>query len=426
MTKDQQAKEKRDSRPNLAVEIAGIKLKNPVMPASGTFGYGEEYAPFIDLEKLGAIVTKGLSLRPKAGNPTPRIAETTSGMLNAIGLQNVGVDDFVKYKLPFLREINTPTIVNFFGNTLEDYGEIAKRLSDIPEIAGVELNISCPNVKQGGIVFGTDPKAAAEVVALVRKNLAKPLIVKLTPNVTDITVVARAVAEAGADAISCINTLTGMAVDVKTRRPRLANRTGGLSGPAIRPIAVRLVHQVVQAVRIPVIGVGGIGTQIAFRAWAHGMRVIGVDTDDIPYMPIIEKVVKPDQLQDVLPESDVVFVAAPHTPLSHKMIGPKEFDLMKPDSYFIVVSRGRLYDLDALVKALKSGHLAGAGVDVTDPEPLPKGHPLWKVENVIITPHIAGRSDKDRARMVGTVKENIRRFVEGLPLVNVVDKQKGY
>ena len=249
---------KKSLRPDLSVEIAGIHLKNPVMPASGTFGYGEEYAPYLDIERIGAIVTKGLSLKPKAGNPTPRIAETISGMLNAIGLQNVGVDDFIKYKLPFLREVNTPTIVNFFGNTLDEYGEVASRLSDIPEIAGVELNISCPNVKKGGIVFGTDPKAASEAVSLVRKNLKKPLIVKLTPNVTDITVIARAVEEAGADAISCINTLTGMAVDIKTRRPRLANRTGGLSGPAIRPVALRMVHQVVQAVKIPVIGVGGI------------------------------------------------------------------------------------------------------------------------------------------------------------------------
>lgn len=246
------------NRPSLAVDIAGIKMKNPVMPASGTFGYGEEYAPYIDLEQIGAIVTKGLSLHPKAGNPTPRIAETVSGMLNAIGLQNVGVEAFIEHKLPFLRELNTPVIVNFFGNTLEEYGEVAKRLAAVPEVAGLELNISCPNVKQGGIVFGTDPKAASEVVSLVRKNSNKPLIVKLTPNVTDITVVARAVEEAGADAICCINTLTGMAVDVKSRKPRLANKTGGLSGPAIRPIAVRMVHQVVQAVKIPVIGVGGI------------------------------------------------------------------------------------------------------------------------------------------------------------------------
>jgi dihydroorotate dehydrogenase (NAD+) catalytic subunit len=245
-------------RPNLAVEVAGIAMKNPVMPASGTFGYGEEYAPFLDLNNLGAIVTKGLSLRPKAGNPTPRIAETTSGMLNAIGLQNVGIDVFIKHKMPFLRETNTPVIANFFGNTLEEYAEVARRLSEIPELAGVELNISCPNVKQGGIVFGTDPQAAHQAVRVVREQIDKPLIVKLTPNVTDITVIARAVEEAGADAISCINTLTGMAIDVRTRKPKIANRTGGLSGPAIRPIAVRLVHQVVQAVKVPVIGVGGI------------------------------------------------------------------------------------------------------------------------------------------------------------------------
>ncbi|MBW6511830.1 MAG: dihydroorotate dehydrogenase [Desulfuromonadaceae bacterium] len=248
-------------QPNLAVEIAGIKLRNPVMPASGTFGYGEEYTPYLDVETLGAIVTKGLSLKPKAGNPTPRIAETVSGMINAIGLQNIGIDAFIADKTEFLRGVNTPVIVNFFGNTLEEYGEVAKRLAAVPEVAGVELNISCPNVKQGGIVFGTDPAAAAGVVSLVRKNLgSKPLIVKLTPNVTDITVIARAAEEAGADAISCINTLTGMAIDVKTRKPRIANRIGGLSGPAIRPVAVRMVHQVVQAVKIPVIGIGGIMT----------------------------------------------------------------------------------------------------------------------------------------------------------------------
>ena len=250
-----------NNKPNLAVEVAGIKLLNPVMPASGTFGYGEEYAPYLDVEKIGAIVTKGLSLNPKAGNPTPRIAETTSGMINAIGLQNIGIDAFISSKADFLRSVNTPVIVNFFGNTLEEYGEVAKRLADIPEVAGVELNISCPNVKQGGIVFGTDPCAAAEVVSLVRKNLgSKPLVAKLTPNVTDITVIARAAEESGADAISCINTLTGMAIDVKTRKPRIANRIGGLSGPAIRPVAVRMVHQVVQAVKIPVIGIGGIMT----------------------------------------------------------------------------------------------------------------------------------------------------------------------
>jgi dihydroorotate dehydrogenase (NAD+) catalytic subunit len=266
-------------RPDLSVEIAGIKLRNPVMPASGTFGYGEEYAPFLDMEKIGAIVTKGLSLKPKAGNPTPRIAETISGMLNAIGLQNVGIDAFIKHKMPFLRTVNTPVIANFFGNTLEEYGEVAKRLNDIPEIAAGELNISCPNVKQGGIVFGTDPKAASEVVSLVRKNLQKPLIVKLTPNVTDITVVARAVEEAGADAIACINTLTGMSVDIHTRKPRIANCTGGLSGPAIRPVAVRMVHQVVQTVSVPVIGIGGIARPMdALEFLIVGAKAVQVGT----------------------------------------------------------------------------------------------------------------------------------------------------
>ena len=267
------------NRPSLAVEIAGLTLQNPVMPASGTFGYGEEYAPYLDLNRLGAIVTKGLSLKPKAGNPTPRIAETTSGMLNAIGLQNVGVDDFIRSKTPLYRGLATPVIANFFGNTLEEYGEVAKRLADIPEIAAVELNISCPNVKQGGIVFGTEPQAAAQVVTLVRKMLNKPLIAKLTPNVTDITVIARAVEEAGADAISCINTVTGMAVDVKTRRPKIANRTGGLSGPAIRPIAVRMTHQVVQAVKIPVIGIGGITcARDALEFLIVGARAVQVGT----------------------------------------------------------------------------------------------------------------------------------------------------
>ena len=175
-----------------------------------------------------------------------------------------------------------------------------------------------------------------------------------------------------------------------------------------------------------VIGVGGIGTQIAFRAWAHGMTVIGVDPEDIPYMPVISKVVKPDRLDEVLPEADVVFISAPHTTMSHKMMGPHQFELMKKGSYFIAVSRGGLYDLNCLVTALQNKQLAGAGVDVTDPEPLPKGHPLWKFSNVIVTPHVAGRSDKDNARMVGTIQENIRRFVDGKPLVNVVDKQKGY
>ncbi len=277
---------------SLAVEVAGLRMKNPVMPASGTFGYGEEFAPYLDLNRLGAIVTKGLSLRPKAGNATPRICETVSGMLNAIGLQNVGVDAFIDHKMPFLREVNTPVIANFFGNTLEEYGEVARRLNGIPELAAAELNISCPNVKQGGIVFGTDPKAAHEAVSVVRKNLDKPLIVKLTPNVTDITVIAKAVADAGADAVSCINTITGMAIDVRRRRTRIANRTGGLSGPAIRPIAVRMVHQVVQAVSIPVIGVGGISSaEDALEFLIAGATAVQVGTANF---------VDPDAMQQVI------------------------------------------------------------------------------------------------------------------------------
>jgi dihydroorotate dehydrogenase (NAD+) catalytic subunit len=271
--------QQKNQRPSLSVEIAGLRLKNPVMPASGTFGYGQEYAPFFDLDELGAIVTKGLSLHPKAGNPTPRIAETTSGMLNAIGLQNVGVEDFIRDKMAFLRQFRAPVIANFFGNTLEEYGEMARRLSDLPEVSAAELNISCPNVKKGGIVFGTDPQAAAEVVSLVRRHLDKPLIVKLTPNVTDITVMARAVEEAGADAICCINTLTGMAVDVHRRKLRLANGTGGLSGPAIRPVAVRMVYQVVQTVKVPVIGVGGITkAEDALEFLVVGARAVQVGT----------------------------------------------------------------------------------------------------------------------------------------------------
>lgn len=246
------------SKPRLAVEFAGLKLKNPIMPASGTFGYGEEFAPYLDLNRLGAIVTKGLSLNPKAGNQTPRIAETVSGMLNAIGLQNVGVDAFIRDKVPFLEQFDTPVIVNFFGNTQEEYGEVAARLDDVPSVAALEMNISCPNVKHGGIVFGTDPKAAFDVISAVRKRMSKPLIVKLTPNVTDIRVTAQAAEDAGADAISLINTLTGMAVDVRTRKPRIANVIGGLSGPGIRPVAVRMTHQVVQTVKLPVIGIGGI------------------------------------------------------------------------------------------------------------------------------------------------------------------------
>jgi dihydroorotate dehydrogenase (NAD+) catalytic subunit len=248
------------AKPDLSVEIAGIKLRNPIMTASGTFGYGSEFAPYMDLESIGAIITKGLSLSPRAGNPTPRIVETPGGMLNAIGLQNVGIDAFIMDKLPFLRTVATPVIVNIYGNTPEEYGEIARRLDSVKEVAGMEVNISCPNVKQGGIVFGTDPTAAYEVVKLVRDATIKPVIVKLSPNVTDIVRMANACVDAGADALSLINTLTGMAIDLTMRRPVLANITGGLSGPAIKPVALRMVWQVARAVKLPIIGIGGIMT----------------------------------------------------------------------------------------------------------------------------------------------------------------------
>ncbi len=245
-------------QPDLSVTLAGIRLRNPVMTASGTFGYGKEFAGYMDLEKIGALVTKGLSLKPKAGNPMPRIVETPGGMLNAIGLQNVGIEAFISEKLPFLRTVRTPVIVNFFGNTLEEYEELAARLDGLPEVAGMEINISCPNVKHGGIVFGTDPEAAYSVVKAVRCATIKPVIVKLSPNVTDIVEMAAACADADADALSLINTVTGMAIDLKNRRPCLANCTGGLSGPAIKPIALRMVWQVSRSVKLPVIGIGGI------------------------------------------------------------------------------------------------------------------------------------------------------------------------
>jgi dihydroorotate dehydrogenase (NAD+) catalytic subunit len=247
-------------KPNCTVNIGGIELKNPVMTASGTFGYGQEFAEYLDLNSLGGIITKGLSLKPRAGNPTPRIVETCGGMLNAIGLQNVGIDEFIAKKVPWYRTLDTKVIANFFGTTVEEYAELAGQLDAIPEVAGVEVNISCPNVKQGGIVFGTDPGAAAAVVEAVREKTIKPVIVKLSPNVTDIVAMARACEDAGADALSVINTITAMAIDLKTRRPILANITGGLSGPAIKPIALRMVWQVSKAVEIPIIGIGGIMT----------------------------------------------------------------------------------------------------------------------------------------------------------------------
>ncbi|MCU0539417.1 MAG: dihydroorotate dehydrogenase [Desulfobacterales bacterium] len=244
--------------PHMAVAIGGLTLKNPVMTASGTFGYGREFSLLVDLNRLGAIIVKGLALAPVKGNPPPRIVETPCGMLNAIGLENVGIDAFEAEKMPFLRTLAIPVIANIYGTRIEEYAALAERLDVLEGVSGIEVNISCPNVKAGGVVFGVDPEAAAAVTAAVRRRTAKTLIVKLSPNVADIVRIARSVEDAGADALSLINTITGMAIDVETRRPKLANVTGGLSGPAIRPIAVRMVWQVARAVRIPVIGIGGI------------------------------------------------------------------------------------------------------------------------------------------------------------------------
>jgi len=244
----------------LAVDLCGMLLKNPVMTASGTFGYGEEYAPFCDLNRLGAIVVKGLSLEPRPGNPPPRIMETRCGMLNAVGLQNIGVRAFIAEKLPFLRQFNVTVIANIFGETIDEYRRVTEILTRAAGVHAIEVNISCPNVKKGGVAFGAYPDAAAAVTEIVRGETDLPVIVKLTPNVTDIAEIARAVESAGADAVSLINTLTGMSVDIERRRPHLANVTGGLSGPAVKPVALRMVWQAVRSVKIPVIGIGGIST----------------------------------------------------------------------------------------------------------------------------------------------------------------------
>lgn len=242
---------------NLAVKIGSLHLKNPVMGASGTFGFGREYADFLDVNEIGAIVTKGVTPLPRSGNPGVRIAETPSGMLNCIGLENPGVEVFINEILPAIKKYDTAVIVNISAGTVEEYAKMAYLL-DIDGVDALEVNISCPNVKEGGIVFGTDPKAAAAVTHAVKTHTSKTVIVKLSPNVTDIVTMAKAVEEAGADAISMINTLTGMVIDVNTRKPLLGNITGGLSGPAVKPIAVRMVWQVAKAVNIPIIGMGGI------------------------------------------------------------------------------------------------------------------------------------------------------------------------
>jgi dihydroorotate dehydrogenase (NAD+) catalytic subunit len=276
---------------NLAVELAGIRLKNPLVAASGTFGYGVEYEGVLELATLGGIVSKGLYLEPRDGAPPPRIAETPSGLLNAIGLQGIGIHAFVRDVLPRLRRHDTALFVNVCGDSVEEYAEVARVCDGAPGIAGLEINISCPNVKQGGMAFGGDPRMTHAVVAAVRAATRLPVIPKLSPNVADITVFARAAEEAGADALSCINTLLGLAIDVETRRPKLGFGTGGLSGPAIRPVAVRMAWQAARAVRIPVIGIGGIASaQDALEFLIAGCHAVQIGTSNFVDPGIYERV----------------------------------------------------------------------------------------------------------------------------------------
>ena len=266
-------------KPDMRVDLGGLKLKNPVMTASGTFGYGLEFGYYMDISKLGAVIVKGLSLKPREGNPPPRTVETPCGMLNSIGLQNVGVDKFVKEKLPPLRKLKAKVIANIFGETLSEYEEVARRLDCAEGVSAIEINISCPNVKKGGILFGTDPREAGRVVKAVRGATKLHIMTKLSPNVTDIKAMVRAVEEAGTDSISLINTITGMAIDVEKRRPVLATVTGGLSGPAIRPIAVRMVWEARSVSRVPLIGIGGIVTATdALQFMIAGAAAVQVGT----------------------------------------------------------------------------------------------------------------------------------------------------
>lgn len=267
------------NQPDLRITIGDLVFRNPVLTASGTFGYAKEFEPYVNLHHLGGVVVKGISLEPRRGNPPPRIVETAGGMLNAIGLENVGLDRFISEKMVYLREIGTRVIVNILGDSLEEYQTLAQRLSEVEGISALEVNISCPNVKKGGVAFGTDPTMAEAVTRAVCAHSSLPVIVKLSPNVTDITQIARGVEAGGAQAVSLINTLLGMAIDVRSRRPRLANVVGGLSGPAIKPIALRMVWQVAQAVKIPVIGIGGITTtEDALEFLLAGATAIEVGT----------------------------------------------------------------------------------------------------------------------------------------------------
>lgn len=291
---------------NTKVNLAGVELKNPVMTASGTFGSGAEYSEFIDLSRLGAVVTKGVANVPWPGNPTPRIAEVHGGMLNAIGLQNPGIDVFCRRDIPFLKQYDTKIIVNVCGRTTEDYCEVVERLAD-EDVDMLEINISCPNVKEGGIAFGQDPKAVEAITREVKKYAKQPVIMKLSPNVTDITVMAKAAEAGGADVLSLINTLTGMKIDVNRRTFAIANKTGGMSGPAVKPIAVRMVYQVAQAVKVPIIGMGGIATaEDALEFILAGATAVSIGTANFinPYTTVevvegIEAYMKKNQIEDI-------------------------------------------------------------------------------------------------------------------------------
>ena len=277
---------------NTSVKLAGVTFKNPILTASGTFGSGQEYAQFVDLNKLGGVVTKGVANVPWEGNPTPRVAEVYGGMLNAIGLQNPGIDVFVERDIPFLTKYDTKIIVNVCGRSEADYVEVVERLADQP-VDLLEINISCPNVKEGGIAFGQDPKAAAAITKAVKAVAKQPVVMKLSPNVTDIAYMAQAVEAAGADAVSLINTLTGMKIDVKKRQFALANKTGGMSGPAIHPIAVRMVYQVAQAVQIPIIGMGGVmSAEDALELMLAGATAVSVGTANFTNPHITEEIVE--------------------------------------------------------------------------------------------------------------------------------------
>ena len=283
----------------LNTNIGSLELKNPVMTASGTYGYGTEYADFMDISRLGAIIVKGTTLNPRQGNPYPRMAETPSGMLNAVGLQNKGVDYFVDHIYPEVRKINTAIIVNVSGSCIDDYVQTASIINTLDDIPAIELNISCPNVKQGGMAFGVNPESAAQVVSAVRKAYDKTLIVKLSPNVTDITEIARAVEGAGADSVSLINTMLGMAIDAEKRKPILSTVTGGMSGPAVKPVALRMVWQTAKAVKIPVIGLGGICSATdAIEFLLAGASAIQIGTANFIDPSISEKVI--DGIADYL------------------------------------------------------------------------------------------------------------------------------